>query len=80
MTLLFPSCPVRLVESVLGIHMKFDDMKLNEKVGQWNVRILEVRGSEAEGGVDRTRTFAARFPMIARGHCPCYLCAAKSSA
>lgn len=27
---------------VLGVHMKFDDVRVNDKVSQWNVRVLEV--------------------------------------
>lgn len=32
-----PWCP-----AVLGVHMKFDDVRVNDKVSQWNVRVLEV--------------------------------------
>ena len=28
--------------AVLGVHMKFDDVRVNDKVSQWNVRVLEV--------------------------------------
>ncbi len=35
--------PARRARTVLGVHMKFDDVRVNDKVSQWNVRILEVR-------------------------------------
>ncbi|CAM9941932.1 unnamed protein product, partial [Choristocarpus tenellus] len=35
--------PVTLFQHVLGVHMKFDDVKVDEKVANWNVRVLEVR-------------------------------------
>lgn len=38
-----PSPLSRLARTVLGVHMKFDDVRVNDKVSQWNVRILEVR-------------------------------------
>ncbi|CAN0423693.1 unnamed protein product [Ascophyllum nodosum] len=34
--------PVSLFQNVLGVHLKFDDVRVNEKVAQWNVRVLEV--------------------------------------
>ncbi|CAM9697570.1 unnamed protein product [Ectocarpus sp. 13 AM-2016] len=34
--------PVTLFQNVLGVHMKFDDVRVNDKVSQWNVRVLEV--------------------------------------
>ncbi|CAN0083688.1 unnamed protein product [Scytosiphon promiscuus] len=34
--------PVTLFQNVLGVHMKFDDVRVNDKVAQWNVRVLEI--------------------------------------
>eukprot|EP00752_Nemacystus_decipiens_P001548 g1516.t1 len=34
--------PVTLFQNVLGVHMKFDDVRVNDKVSQWNVRVLEI--------------------------------------
>ncbi|CAN0424676.1 unnamed protein product, partial [Discosporangium mesarthrocarpum] len=33
--------PVQLFQNVLGVHVKYDDVRVEERVAGWNVRVLE---------------------------------------